>query len=118
MSVPPLERTITQVDMVAYAGATWDWHGIHHDHAFLAAKGLEKPVVDGQAIGALMAEQILDHLGPSAFIATLSIRYRAMMFAGETIRIEATTDDERTFTQRALVGDRVVAEGTTEVRVG
>ena len=34
--IPPLERTIGLTDMVAYAGATWDWHKLHYDQAYVA----------------------------------------------------------------------------------
>jgi acyl dehydratase len=122
VTIAALERTITLTDMVAYAGATWDWHRLHYDPAFVATKGLERPVVDGQVLGALMAEQLMDELGPHAWITNLGLRYRAMMFAGDTVRIEASvTDDDgvvTSFTQRALVGERIVAEGTAKVRRG
>ena len=38
--VPPLERPIDLTDMVAYAGATWDWHKLHYDAEYAAAKKL------------------------------------------------------------------------------
>ena len=43
--VPPLERTISITDMVAYAGATWDWHKLHYDPAYAASKELPGPIV-------------------------------------------------------------------------
>ena len=46
MSELSLERTIELADMVAYAGATWDWHRLHYDSAWLASRGLDRPVVD------------------------------------------------------------------------
>ena len=118
MTIPPLDRTITLTDMVAYAGATWDWHRLHYDPAFLATKGLERPVVDGQMLGALMAEQILDALGPDAFVTNLGLRYKAMVFADDTVTVEATTEDGELFHQRIHVGERLVAEGSTKVRRG
>lgn len=118
--LPVLERRITLTDMVAYAGATWDWHRLHYDPAFIASRGLERPVVDGQMLGALMAEALQDALGPRAFIATLGLRYKAMVFADDTVRIEATflgvEDGDQRFELRALVGERVAAEGTARVR--
>lgn len=118
MNPEPLERRITLTDMVAYAGATWDWHRLHYDAAFLEGKGLAAPVVDGQMLGALMAEQILDGLGSGAQLAAMEIRYRAMMFAEETVIISSEPRDDHTFLQIAKVGDRVVAEATTRVRRG
>jgi acyl dehydratase len=117
----PLERTIALTDMIAYAGATWDWHRLHYDMEFVSAKGLPKPVVDGQMLGALMAEQLMDELGPDAFITNLEFRFKAMVFAGDTVRVEGTVTGAETgavaVAQRVMVGDRVAAEGTARVRV-
>ena len=82
----PLVRTIELPDMVAYAGATWDWHRLHYDSAWLAERGLERPVVDGQLFGALLAEMVLDWAGPGAELTALSFRFKGFVFAGETVR--------------------------------
>ncbi|MGW0808677.1 MaoC/PaaZ C-terminal domain-containing protein [Nonomuraea sp. NPDC002799] len=79
--IPPLERRIELPDMIAYAGATWDWHRLHY-----APEGLDRPVVDGQVFGALLAEQLQDWLGPGARVVRLHFRFRSMVFAGETVR--------------------------------
>jgi acyl dehydratase len=119
--LPPLERTITIADMVAYAGATWDWHRLHYDASYVEVAGLPAPVVDGQMLGALMAEQLLDNLGPKAFITQMEFRFRSMVFAGDTVRVEGSAadvaDGHGAFVQRVLVGDRVAAEGTARVRL-
>ncbi|MEO6821103.1 MAG: MaoC/PaaZ C-terminal domain-containing protein [Candidatus Nanopelagicales bacterium] len=88
--VPALDRTITLPDMVAYAGATWDWHRLHYDPAYLAQKKLPAPVVDGQLFGALLAEQLQDWLGPAAVLRRLHFRFKNLVFAGETVRCTAT----------------------------
>ena len=120
-AIPALERTIELSDMVAYAGATWDWHRLHYDSDFARKRGLEAPVVDGQMLGALMAEHALDHFGPHAVVLKLGFRLRSMVVAGETVRVEGevSSTDARdvTVSQRVLVGDRIAAEGTTSVRL-
>ena len=92
------ERTIDLVDMVAYAGATWDWYKLHFDPEFVAAAKVPGPVVDGQVFGALFVELVQDWLGPACFVRTLSFTFRNLMFAGETVRITGTlasvSDDE------------------------
>jgi acyl dehydratase len=120
MTLKRLERTIALTDMVAYAGATWDWHRLHYDSKFLSERNLPGPVVDGQMLGALMAEHVLDGLGPRAFIQTLDIKYRSMMFAGETVRVDSTRIETRSgfsYTLIARVDDRVVAEGSITGRI-
>jgi len=119
--IPSLERTITLTDMVAYAGATWDWHPIHYDAGYVAQAKLPGPVVDGQVLGALMAEQLLDHYGPRAFITALAFRFKNMVYAGDTVRIEAVAgepeDGRVRVTQRVLAEDRLAAEGEATVRL-
>lgn len=84
--VPPLERTIGLTDMVAYAGATWDWHKLHYDADYVAEKKLPGAIVDGQVYGALLVEMLQDWLGPQSFVSKLDFNFRNLVFAGETLR--------------------------------
>jgi len=89
-AVPPLERRIGLPDMIAYAGATWDWYRLHYDTEFVKASKLPGPVVDGQVFGALLVEQIQDWLGPLCFVRELEFSFKALVFAEETVRCEGT----------------------------
>lgn len=111
-----LVRTIDLPDMVAYAGATWDWHRLHYDPAYLAAVGLGAPVVDGQVFGALLAELLTGHLGPGWRLAALDFRFGSMVSAGETVRAEAEItagDAERVTADLRVV---VIDPAGTELR--
>lgn len=92
-TVPPLERTITFPEMIAYAGATWDWYRLHYDLDFIKASKLPGVVVDGQVFGALLVEQIQDWLGPRCFVRTLEFSFKALVFAEETVRCEGTVTE-------------------------
>jgi acyl dehydratase len=109
-ALPPLERRITLTDMIAYAGATWDFFRLHYDPEFIAAAGLPGPVVDGQVFGALFAELLQDALGPKCFVHELSFTFRNLMFAGETVRCEGTV--------AAVAGDRVTVDLTATILAG
>ena len=85
-AVPELVRTIELADMIAYAGATWDWQRMHYDPAFVAEQQLPGAVIDGQVFGALLAEMVQDWLGPETVIRTLQFRFAGLAFAGETVR--------------------------------
>jgi acyl dehydratase len=89
------ERTINLVDMVAYAGATWDWYRLHFDPEFVAAAKVPGPVVDGQVFGALFVELAQNWLGPSCFVRKLSFTFRNLMFVGETVRISGVLSEVR-----------------------
>lgn len=83
--LPALRTTLTLTDLVAYAGATWDWHRLHYDPDYLAAHRLPAPVVDGQFFGALLARQAHGAFGSRAFIRSLHLRFVGPVFAGETV---------------------------------
>jgi acyl dehydratase len=106
-TLPVLERTIALTDMVAYAGATWDWHRIHYDPAFVASAQLPGPVVDGQVFGALFVQLLQDALGPRSFVRELAFTFRNLMFAGETVRcvgiLDEVADDRVTVDLRATI---------------
>jgi acyl dehydratase len=114
--LPPLRRLIELADMVAYSGATWDWHRIHYDAAYVAARGLPGPLVDGQMIGALLAEHVQDWLGPLAFVHRLGFRLRAAVFAGETVRCEGTVTEVAEWEGgwRVTTDQRVLVEAEPE----
>lgn len=92
-AVPALERTIGLTDMVAYAGATWDWHKLHYDTAYVAEKKLPGPIVDGQVYGALLVEMLQDWLGPQSFVHELEFTFRNLVFADETLRCAGTVTE-------------------------
>ena len=85
--VPTITKHCTLTSMIAYAGATWDWHRLHYDHEYLESKGLAAPVVDGQVFGAYVVQSIQDWLGESAFISELDFRYAGLVFAEEHVQV-------------------------------
>src|SRR5262245_4044326 len=113
-ALPPLERTLDMTYLVAYAGATWDWYATHYDPAAVAAAGLLGPLVDGQMLGALLAEQALDAAGPGAQVRRMGFRFKSMGFADATVRVEGSVESvagQRVrLAQRILVGERVAVE--------
>ena len=118
--LPDLMRSLDLGAMVAYGAATWDWHRLHFDPDRAQRAGLDAPVVDGQMLGALIAEQVLSSFSPNARLTALSFRNRAPVLAGASVVCESTcvTDDGATITFDHVVraGDDVVATGTSELR--
>ena len=110
--LPDLVRTVTLTDMVAYGGATWDSHRLHYDPSFAVSAGMERPVVDGQMLGALFGEQLTRCLEKGQWISRLFFRNTAPTYANETVVCEAEVigvDDGLTVIQlRARVGNRLV----------
>jgi acyl dehydratase len=124
-AMPVAEQRFSAHDLVAYGGATWDWHRLHYDDGFAKEMGLPAPVIDGQIYGALFAKQAIAWLGPKAFIRRLDFRMRSMAFAGDTLRIEGQVSELRkeaggevvVLSQQLTKDGAVVAEATTEVRL-
>jgi acyl dehydratase len=123
LELPPLERRIALPDMIAYAGATWDWHRLHYDPSYLAPRGLDLPVVDGQVFGALLAEQVQDWIGAAGVLRALRFRFKNLVYAGETVRCVGTVTGVDgglvTIEHQVLSGDRVAvapASSTVELR--
>lgn len=115
-TVPILERTIGLTDMVAYAGATWDWHKLHYDAAYVAEKKLPGPIVDGQVYGALLVEMLQDWLGPQSFVHELEFTFRNLVFAGETLRCIGTVTSVNSDRLEVDMTVVVVAEDGTDGR--
>ncbi|MFN0298937.1 MAG: MaoC family dehydratase [Burkholderiales bacterium] len=124
-SVPPQTRTFTTVDLVAYGAATWDWHRLHYDVDYARSVNLPTVIIDGQAYGAVFAKALIDWAGPRAFILKLSLKYKSMAFAGDTLvatgEVTAIQADGDHYVvnvaQRLKNGDRVVAEANAAVRL-
>ena len=110
--LPDLVRTVTLTDMVAYGGATWDSHRLHYDPSFAVNDGMERPVVDGQMLGALFGEQLTRCLEKGQWISRLFFRNTAPTYANETVVCEAEVigvDDGLTVIRlRARVDNRLV----------
>lgn len=120
--LPELVRTLDLADLVAYGAATWDWHRLHYDPELATAAGFDRPVVDGQMLGALLAEQVCAFAGPAGRLTRLHFRNRAPVLCGTTVicRGEVAAVDARGFTvdQEVLVdGQVVVAPAGATVRL-
>jgi acyl dehydratase len=118
--LPDLERLLDLPALVAYSAATWDWYDAHYDPAVAAHARLPAPLVDGQMLGALLAEHALDAFSGRGRIVRMSFRFRSPVVAGETIRcvgsVEAVDGARVRLDQQVLVGDRVaVAPASTEL---
>jgi acyl dehydratase len=123
--LPRLEKRFSQVDLVAYGAATWDWHRLHYDLDYARSKNLPGTLVDGQAFGAVFARVAQDWAGPRAFITRLSFKMRSMAFAGDTLVAAGEVTAVRavpgghvvTLAQRLMNGERLAADAVTEVRL-
>lgn len=123
--LPGWEHRFTEVDLVAYGAATWDWHRVHYDLEYARSRKLPGVLIDGQVYGAIFAKLANGWAGPGAFLSNMGLRMKSMAFAGDTLRatgevksVDAIDGAHRVqLEQRLLCGERVIAEATTTLRI-
>ena len=112
--LPDLERLIDLGALVAYAAATWDWYAPHYDPAAATANRLPAPLADGQMFGALLAEQALDWAPAMSQVRKMGFRFKAMVFAGESVLCHGTVEEvdgrRVRVSQSVTCGGRVVLD--------
>ncbi|MFT7600134.1 MAG: acyl dehydratase [Acidimicrobiales bacterium] len=114
-----IEREMSSERLIMYAGATWDWHKLHYDQRYASEVSLTAPIVDGQHYGGIFVEQALSAVHSSARVKAMKMRFRSMVFVGETIRVsgEVTSAEGAvlTMSQELKVDDRLCATAVTTV---
>lgn len=125
-------RTVTEADLVGFAGLSGDFNPIHMDAAASESNRFGRRVVHG-VLGLSMATGLLDRMGifDGTMVAMLEIkewRFVAPVFIGETIRLELTiaalrrtSDGDTGIVERRMRlvnhADEILQEGTIVVMV-
>ena len=84
-----LGRTVTEADIVHFAGLSGDYNPIHVDHAFAATTSFRRPIAHG-LLGIAISSGLGIHSPPVRTLAFLSIKewhFREPIFVGDTIRM-------------------------------
>ena len=119
-------RTLTETDIVNFAGLSGDYNPIHVDHEFAKSTPFRRPIAHG-----LLVWSISSGLGlyspPMRTLAFLSVRewhFKGPVFVGDTIRLKSKVVDKeaRARGRRGIITwlrqvinqeGNVVQEGTT-----
>lgn len=104
-------RTVTEADVVAFAGLSGDFNPIHTDAEFAASTIYGQRVVYGM-LGLSMATGLIDRIGvfSGSAIAIVGIsewKFTAPIFIGDTIHLEVrilTVTPSRSKPDRGVVG--------------
>ena len=121
-----LGRTVTETDIVSYAGVSGDFNPIHMDHEFAKTTAYRKPIAHGLLIWAISSG--LGMLAPPmrtlAFVSIRDWQIKLPVYIGDTIRIKTKVleKEERSRGRRGIVtwlrtitnqAGKVVQEGIT-----
>ncbi len=94
-------RTVTEADIVNFAGFTGDWHEIHTNVEYAEKTFFKKRIAHGMLVLILGSAQGL-RLGnvmiPKSFIAFYGmdkVRFTAPVFIGDTLRVEVEIIETR-----------------------
>jgi acyl dehydratase len=121
-----LGRTVTEADIVNFAGLSGDFNPIHVDHAFAKTTPYRQPVAHGLLIWAI-SSGLGVNAPPMRTLAFMSIRdwqFKGPVFIGDTIRVRSKVleKEARSRGRRGVVtwqrqvinqDDKVVQEGVT-----
>ncbi len=123
-------RTVTETDIVNFAGISGDFNPIHIDHEFARSTAFRRPIAHG-LLGFSIASGLGQHFPPMRTLAFQAIRewhFREPIFPGDTIlvRCKVLSKEPRARGRRGVIAwqrqvvnqeGKVVQEGITETLV-
>ena len=87
-----LGRTVTEADIVNFAGLSGDFNPIHIDHAFAAKTPFRRPIAHGLLVVSI-ASGLSSKSPPlriQAFLGVKNLLFHEPVFIGDTIRVKCT----------------------------
>ena len=111
-------KTITEADIVMFAGVSGDNNAIHINEEFAASTLFKGRIAHGMLSASVISAAIANKLpGPGTIYMSQSLRFRAPVRAGDTVRATVTVKELIPEKCRVLlgtdcaVGGQVVIEG-------
>jgi len=90
-------RTVTEADIVAFAGLSGDYNPLHTDQTHASRTPFRGRIAHGlliQSIGSGLVNQTGAFQGTIAALAEMTIRYKAPVRAGDTIGVVLTVREK------------------------
>ena len=113
-----VERTFDEAAVRAFAELSGDFNPVHLDAGFAATTRFGRPIVHGLLTASLISTVVGTRLpGQGSIYVSQTLRFRAPVFVGDTVRAEAEVKEvqrERrrvVLNTRCLVGEKVVITG-------
>jgi acyl dehydratase len=101
-------RTVTETDIVNFAGVSGDFNAIHTDAVYAAKEAFGQRVAHGLlvqsiAVGLMVQSGVIE--GTTLAFRELTTKFSLPVFIGETIHVQATVSETKAF--RRLGGGNV-----------
>jgi len=117
-------RTVTDADIVMFAGISGDINPVHLNHEFAKATMFEGRIAHGMLSASYISTVIGTRLpGPGCIYVNQNIRFKAPVKAGDTVMARVTIkalNPEKRFVEletTCFVGDKKVIDGEATVMV-
>ncbi|MCK6449481.1 MAG: MaoC family dehydratase [Alphaproteobacteria bacterium] len=117
-------KTITDADIVLFAGISGDINPVHLNHEFASETMFEGRIAHGMLSASFISTVIGTKLpGPGAIYLSQTLKFKAPVRAGDTVQARTTitevVPEKRRVAMRTVcsVGDKVVIEGDALVMV-
>jgi 3-hydroxybutyryl-CoA dehydratase len=123
-------RTITQADIVNFAGVSGDFNPIHIDHEFAKTTLFRQPIAHGMLIWSISTGLAMNAplVRTIAFMSVKEWTFKEPVFIGDTIRVSSkvVNKEERSRGKRGVItwrrairnqNDKIVQEGLTVTMV-
>jgi 3-hydroxybutyryl-CoA dehydratase len=118
-------KTITEADIVLFAGASGDNNAMHINEEFAATTPFKGRIAHGMLSASVISAAIANRLpGPGTVYMKQSLEFRAPVRAGDTVHATVTVREMVAERKRVIlntvctVGNTVVITGEAMVKVG
>jgi 3-hydroxybutyryl-CoA dehydratase len=105
-------KTITEADIVMFAGVSGDNNAIHINEEFAASTLFKGRIAHGMLSASVISAAIANKLpGPGTIYMSQSLRFRAPVRAGDTVRATVTVKEIMPEKYRVLLGTDCAVSG-------
>ena len=117
-------KTVTEADIVLFAGISGDINPVHLNHEFATETMFEGRIAHGMLTASFISTVIGTKLpGPGAIYLKQSLHFKAPVRAGDTVRARVTITEVIAEKRRivmdtvATIGDQIVLDGEATILV-
>jgi 3-hydroxybutyryl-CoA dehydratase len=118
-------KTITDADIVMYAGVSTDTNAVHLDEEFGKSTQFGGRIAHGMLTASFISAALGSHLpGPGCIYLGQTLKFKAPVRPGDTVKTTVTVKEVLAGKRRVIldttcrVGETVVIEGEATVMVG